>query len=68
MSKKQIKKGDMPLAIVTTGGSGGHIFPAEAISRALIDKGIRVAFVTDKRGQAFQGLKGRRSLWGFLRC
>ena len=58
MSKKQIKKGDMPLAIVTTGGSGGHIFPAEAISRALIDKGIRVAFVTDKRGQAFQGLKG----------
>ncbi len=47
-----------PLVIVTTGGSGGHIFPAEAIAGALCEQGVRVAFVTDKRGQAFQGLKG----------
>ena len=55
MNEKQHKK---PLAIVTTGGSGGHIFPAEAISQALIGKGFDVVFVTDKRGKAFQGLKG----------
>lgn len=55
MNDKQQKK---PLAIVTTGGSGGHIFPAEAISQALIGKGFDVVFVTDKRGKAFQGLKG----------
>ncbi len=58
MSKEQVKGGNQPLVIVTTGGSGGHVFPAEAIARALIDKGVRIAFVTDKRGQAFQGLKG----------
>ena len=49
MKKKQ-------LAIVTTGGSGGHIFPAEAIAGALLYRGFDVAFVTDKRGQAFRGL------------
>lgn len=54
MSKTEKK----PLAVVTTGGSGGHIFPAEAICQALINKGFDVAFVTDKRGKAFQGLKG----------
>lgn len=47
-----------PLIVVTTGGSGGHIFPAEAICSALIQKGYRVAFVTDKRGKAFASLPG----------
>lgn len=45
-----------PLVVVTTGGSGGHIFPAEAICAALCEQGYRVAFVTDKRGQAFRSL------------
>ena len=52
--KKQDKK---PLVIVTTGGSGGHIFPAEAIASALVDRGADVVFITDKRGSAFQGMK-----------
>lgn len=47
-----------PLVVVTTGGSGGHIFPAEAICGALIQKGYQVAFVTDKRGKAFTSLPG----------
>lgn len=51
-----------PLAVVTTGGSGGHIFPAEAISRALIKKGFDVVFVTDKRGKAFGGLENVKTV------
>lgn len=47
-----------PLVVVTTGGSGGHIFPAEAICSALIQKGYRVAFITDKRGKTFTTLPG----------
>lgn len=50
-----------PLVVVTTGGSGGHIFPAEAICAALLETGFRVAFVTDKRGQAFHSLPGVRT-------
>ena len=52
--KKQNKK---PLIVLTTGGSGGHIFPAEAIASALVKEGADVVFVTDKRGSAFQGMK-----------
>ena len=53
-----MKKEQKPMIIVTTGGSGGHIFPAEAITKSLLDKGARVAFLTDRRGQSFQGLHG----------
>ena len=55
--KKGQTENQQPLIFVTTGGSGGHIFPAEAIAAALVEKGARVAFLTDRRGQAFQGLK-----------
>lgn len=42
-----------PLIILAAGGSGGHIFPAEALARGLIARGCRVALLTDRRGQAF---------------
>ena len=42
-----------PLAILATGGTGGHMFPAEALARALLQRGWRVALITDRRGQAF---------------
>ena len=42
--------------VLTTGGSGGHIFPAQSVAAALIRKGYTVIFITDKRGNTFQNL------------
>jgi UDP-N-acetylglucosamine--N-acetylmuramyl-(pentapeptide) pyrophosphoryl-undecaprenol N-acetylglucosamine transferase len=42
-----------PLVVLAAGGTGGHMFPAEALARALIARDIRVALLTDQRGQAF---------------
>lgn len=41
------------LVVLASGGTGGHLFPAEALASALLARGHRVALVTDKRGQAF---------------
>ncbi len=42
-----------PLVILATGGTGGHMFPAEALAHALLQRDCRVALITDRRGQAF---------------
>lgn len=42
-----------PLILLTAGGTGGHVFPAEALARELLGRGIRVAMVTDARGDRF---------------
>ncbi len=39
--------------ILAAGGTGGHMFPAEALARELLAQGRRVALVTDRRGQAW---------------
>jgi len=41
------------LVVLAAGGTGGHMFPAEALARALLTRGRRVALVTDSRGEAF---------------
>jgi UDP-N-acetylglucosamine--N-acetylmuramyl-(pentapeptide) pyrophosphoryl-undecaprenol N-acetylglucosamine transferase len=41
------------LIVLAAGGTGGHIFPAEALAGELLTRGLKVALVTDKRGQAF---------------
>ena len=43
---------DSPI-VLAAGGTGGHMYPAEALARALLGRGRRVALVTDRRGQAF---------------
>ncbi|MFN3230002.1 MAG: glycosyltransferase, partial [Asticcacaulis sp.] len=35
-------KGAIPLAVVAAGGTGGHMFPAEALARELTARGWRV--------------------------
>jgi UDP-N-acetylglucosamine--N-acetylmuramyl-(pentapeptide) pyrophosphoryl-undecaprenol N-acetylglucosamine transferase len=42
-----------PLVVLAAGGTGGHMFPAEALARALSAHRIRVVLLTDARGQAF---------------
>lgn len=39
--------------VLAAGGTGGHMFPAEALARELVARGAAVALVTDRRGQAF---------------
>ncbi len=39
--------------VLAAGGTGGHMFPAQALARELLARGIGVALVTDRRGGGF---------------
>lgn len=41
--------------LITAGGTGGHMFPALALGRALRRRGREVALVTDSRGARYVG-------------
>jgi UDP-N-acetylglucosamine--N-acetylmuramyl-(pentapeptide) pyrophosphoryl-undecaprenol N-acetylglucosamine transferase len=47
------------LIILTAGGTGGHVFPAEALAAELLTRGRKLALVTDGRGQAYGGTLGQ---------
>ena len=42
-----------PLIVLAAGGTGGHVFPSEALARELLGRGMRVALFTDQRGGKF---------------
>jgi UDP-N-acetylglucosamine--N-acetylmuramyl-(pentapeptide) pyrophosphoryl-undecaprenol N-acetylglucosamine transferase len=41
--------------LVTAGGTGGHLFPAEALAAVLQERGIAVHLATDRRAERFGG-------------
>ncbi|QCK86086.1 undecaprenyldiphospho-muramoylpentapeptide beta-N-acetylglucosaminyltransferase [Phreatobacter aquaticus] len=42
-----------PLVMVCAGGTGGHLFPAEALAVALAARGVAVDLVTDERAEKY---------------
>ena len=45
-----------PLMLLAAGGTGGHLFPAEALGVELMKRGLRVRLVTDARALRYSGL------------
>lgn len=44
--------------VIATGGTGGHIFPAQALAGGLAGLGYRIAVVTDRRARLLGGALG----------
>lgn len=43
------------LLLIAAGGTGGHMFPAQALAEAMVAKGWRVKLATDARGARYAG-------------
>jgi len=44
-----------PLIVIAAGGTGGHMFPAQALAEAMLVRGWRVQLSTDARGARYTG-------------
>lgn len=44
-----------PLLLIAAGGTGGHMFPAQALAEAMLKRGWRVQLSTDARGARYTG-------------
>ncbi|MBC7141039.1 MAG: glycosyltransferase, partial [Rhodobacteraceae bacterium] len=44
-----------PLLLIAAGGTGGHMFPAQALAEAMVGRGWRVKLSTDARGARYAG-------------
>jgi UDP-N-acetylglucosamine--N-acetylmuramyl-(pentapeptide) pyrophosphoryl-undecaprenol N-acetylglucosamine transferase len=51
-----------PLILLAAGGTGGHLFPAEALGVELMKRGFRVRLVTDSRALRYSGLFTRDTI------
>ncbi|HEY0219994.1 MAG TPA: undecaprenyldiphospho-muramoylpentapeptide beta-N-acetylglucosaminyltransferase [Afipia sp.] len=59
---KSVLSENIPLVLLAAGGTGGHLFPAEALGSELIKRGVRVRLVTDERAARYTGLFSRDML------
>ena len=46
------------MVVLAAGGTGGHVFPAEALAQQLLTQGHRLVLVTDDRGTGYTGTLG----------
>src|SRR5438105_6038270 len=53
---KELPMDTSPLILLAAGGTGGHLFPAEALGVELIRRGFRVRLATDARALRYSGL------------
>ena len=44
-----------PLLVIAAGGTGGHMFPAQALAEEMVKRGWRVKLSTDARGARYAG-------------
>lgn len=51
-----------PLILLAAGGTGGHLFPAEALGVELMKRGFRVRLATDSRALRYSGLFTRDTI------
>ncbi|MFO1081185.1 MAG: undecaprenyldiphospho-muramoylpentapeptide beta-N-acetylglucosaminyltransferase [Reyranellaceae bacterium] len=54
--------GTLGPVVLATGGTGGHVFPAEALAGELEARGVPFALITDARGRQWQGALARRPI------
>jgi UDP-N-acetylglucosamine--N-acetylmuramyl-(pentapeptide) pyrophosphoryl-undecaprenol N-acetylglucosamine transferase len=48
-------QGAPALVLIAAGGTGGHLFPAEALAAALRARGVRIELATDERVAGYSG-------------
>lgn len=47
---------NIPLILISSGGTGGHMTPAASLAHDLAARGNKLALITDERGKKFSGM------------